>query len=121
MKWVILKKIKSFFFSEFFSINVYSALFGIGFTEKNLFWPKYLFSGYSKWWQIKQNATSLNRDVLSNFSWMKNANHMKYMGDYVMHTEKHILVKNVYKWAKNWFAKSSLIQKDSPWSRNTVW
>ena len=52
------------FFSEIFFINIISALFGIGFSQKIiLILQSYFFCGYSKWRQIKQSTPGLNRGL----------------------------------------------------------
>ena len=67
-----------------------------------------------------QCAPDLNRDLSSNFWWLRSANHMKFIEEYVMWLEKHALVKtNIYQWAKYGFAFWSLNKKDNLWSGNT--
>ena len=64
---------------------------------------------------VNQSVSGLNRGLSSNFSWLRNANHVKFMQECVMCMEKHILVKkDDHKWAKIRFATTSLSQKDSP-------
>ena len=46
--------------------------------------------------KIKQRAPGLSRGLSSNFCCLKSANHMKFMQDYVMCTEKDILVKKLF-------------------------
>ena len=53
------------------------------------------FSGYLKWWQIKQSATDLNRGLTSEFWWLKSANHMKCTQECVMCRLKHVWVKEM--------------------------
>ena len=67
-----------------------------------------------------QNAQSLNRGLSSNFWWLRSANHVKCTEEGVMCTEKNILVKNVYKWAKYGFATASVGQQESSWNENTL-
>ena len=84
------------------------------FTAKIIFiFQKYLFSGYSKKWHIKQSDPDLNRGLSSNLWWLRSANHVKFTQEYNMCIKKHVLVKNLYKWAK--FATTNLSEKDSLW------
>ena len=93
----------------FFSINENSALFVIGLSQK------YLFSVYLKWSQAKKSTPGLNRGLSSNFWWLRSANHVKFMGGWVMYMEKHVLVKkNVCKCAKHGFALMGIGRKNSP-------
>ena len=65
--------------------------------------------------KIEENhsAQDLNIGLLSNFGWLKSVNHVKCIEEYVMHMEKHVLVKkNVYKWVK--YAFVTMSWKNSP-------
>ena len=77
---------------------------------------KYLFWDYSKWLQIKQSVPGLNWSLSLNIWWLRS---VKFNEECVMNTEKHVLVNNVYKWAKHEFATTILSQNDNPWRRNT--
>ena len=46
-----------------------------------------------------QSALGLNRGLTPNFLWLKRANRVKFIEECVICTEKHTLVKIVYKWA----------------------
>ena len=73
------KKKQNKFFQHFFP------LFGIGLQKKIILitW-KYLFWGYSKWWQINQRTLGLNRGLSSNVWWLRSANHIKSTKECVM-------------------------------------
>ena len=58
-------------------------------------------------------------DVSSNFWQLRSASHMKFIEKCLMCMEKHIFVKNVYKWTKHGFATIRLRQKVS-WSGNIL-
>ena len=70
---------------------------------------KYLFWGYSKWQQIKKSTRGLNRELSSNFYWLRIANHGNLTEDWVMCMEKHILVKKyVYRCSRDEFSMINL-------------
>ena len=52
--------------------------------------------GYPKRHQVKQSALGLSSKLWC----LKITNHVKFTKECVMWTEKHVLVKSVYKWAK---------------------
>ena len=95
--WVIQKN----FFSEFFFHKCKLWIVWNWFIPKIiLILQKYLFWGYSKWWQINQCAPGLNRGLLSNLWRPRSANHVIFAEECVMSMKKHIFIKNIYKWAK---------------------
>ena len=49
-------------------------------------------------------APRLNKYLSLNFGWLKSAIQRKFIEEFGICFEKHILVKNVYKWTKNGFA-----------------
>ena len=79
-----------------------------------------MLSGYSKWWQIKQIVPSLNRGLSSNFCWLRSAYYVKFTAENVMCSEKHVLVKKVYKWAKYEFAAICLSQEKTMESKDRL-
>ena len=83
-------KKQNIFFFRFFSIKVKYSLFRIVFSQKLLFW------GYSKWQQIKQNASGLNKSLPLHFWRLRIANYIKFTEECVMYTEKHVLVKQYF-------------------------
>ena len=62
----------------------------------------------------------MNRDLSSNFWWLRSANHVKFTEESVICTEKHVLVRTMYKWAKLGFDNMRLNRKDSTWRGNTL-
>ena len=56
-----------------------------------------------------QSAPGLNRRLLSNFWWLRSANYVKFTEEYMIYTEKHVLLKNVnicFKHGFGWGNKS---------------
>ena len=57
---------------------------------------------------INQSDPVLNRELSSDFWWLKNANHEKFTEEYSMSPKKHVLVKkNLYKWNEQEFITRS--------------
>ena len=55
----------------------------------------------------------MNRDLSSNFGWLRNTNHMKFTEECLMHTEKYVSAKRIFtNWAKHWVCKTRLSQRD---------
>ena len=101
------------FFSEFFSINVKSAIVWNWFIVKTILVSKeYLFWGYLNW-QIEQRS-------IIKFLVADKCKQCQISKECEMYTEKHVLVKNIYKWAKHGFVTTSQSQKDHPWNGNTL-
>ena len=65
-------------------------------TKIILILQKYFFWSYSKWWQIKQSAPSLNRGLSSKFWWLRITNHIQFTDEHVMSKEKHVLIKKIF-------------------------
>ncbi len=42
------------------------------------------------------NAPGLNRGLSSNYWWLRIANHMKFTEEWIICTEKHVLVKKIF-------------------------
>ena len=57
----------------------------------------------------KQSAPALSRGLSLNFWWLRSVSHIRFTKEYVMCMEKHVLDKNVYRWAKHSFATMSQI------------
>ena len=88
------------------SVRYYPSLFNF-FYEFKLFiaWfianvilnsQKYLLWRYSKWRKIKQNALGLNRGLSWNSWLLRSANNVKIIEEYVMCSEKNVLVKKMF-------------------------
>ena len=77
---------KGKFFYRTFSVNVKSAM---PISKIILISLKFICS-YFKRWQIKKIASDLNRDLSSNFWWLRCENHVKLTEVCVMCTEKHV-------------------------------
>ena len=66
------------------------------------------------WLQITQRAPSLNRNPSSNIWWLINGNQRKFINEYLMWTEKQVLVKkytnglNMALLLRVWFEKQSM-------------
>ena len=72
------------------------------YSKNYLISQKYFFWGYSKWLQIKQNVSGLQRGLLSNFWWLKSVNQVKFSEECVMGTEKNVLVKKCLQMGATW-------------------
>ena len=54
------------------------------------------YSNPAKMFWAFQNDNKLNRGLSSNFWELRSANHVKFTEEFVMYTEKHILVKKMF-------------------------
>ena len=116
---ILLKKIK--YFSEFFSEYISTVSFDIDLSEK-LFWSyKNIRWGHSKWRQINQNALILNRGLSSKFCWLRIANHVKFTDEYIMCTEKQVLIKNTFKNGINMGSPLRTLAKKTNHAVETHW
>ena len=70
---------------------------------------KYMFSGYSKWLQIRMFVCHESSDG-------RDEENIKFTDERTMCTVKHILAKNVYKWVKHGLGHC---ENDSRWGGNT--
>ena len=116
----VLKKSKLFFFNFNIFFNKFYIIWNWYVAKIILISQIYLFFGYSKWQQIKQSAPALNRDLSSNFWQPRSPNYMKFTKECVISSEKHILVKNVYKSVKHGVFATNRSGKDSRWNENTL-
>ena len=65
---------------------------------------------------MKQSAPGMDKGQSSKFWLLRSTNLVKFIEDWVMCTEKHILIlkNDTYKWIKHGFATSSPNRNDSP-------
>ena len=59
----------------------------------------------------------MSRVLSLNLCWLRSANHVKFTEEYLMCTDKYVLIKTI----KKGFATRNLSQKVSPWRRKTHW
>ena len=62
----------------------------------------------------KNSAPGLNKGLLSNFSWPRSANDVNLTEEYMMSTEKCVLVKNMFT------NRLNIKEKDNPYNENTL-
>ena len=68
---IVIKKKEIDFFRKFVVYNWFQ-------PKIILMFEKYLFSGYSKWQQIKHNDPGLNRGLSLKFWWLRSVKHVKF-------------------------------------------
>ena len=89
----LLEKSKVIFFLNFFLLCKPCIVWNWFIANIILISTKYLFSGNSKWRQMKPSAPGLNRGMSLNFWWLASANYLKFTEEWVMCTQKFVLAK----------------------------